>query len=233
MTHNSRNPFVAIVDYGLGNLFSVKRALQFLGAQTEITDNAVLIKEADKLIIPGVGSFGDGMKGLEAKGLIEPIKEHANSGRALLGICLGMQLLMTEGEEFGVHEGLGLIRGEASRLRMSNKDRMYKIPHIGWNSLMYPKKSGDREMKTPSLWYDTILNGLTENAFVYFAHSNVVIPDDRSCYISETEYGGTTFCSTVRQGNIYGCQFHPERSGPIGLEIYKNFVFNDGAENES
>ncbi len=220
------NQTVVIIDYELGNLFSVQMILNHLGAQVEITNDKDKIARADKLILPGVGTFGDGMARLRAKGLVEPIKEHVNSGKPLLGICLGMQLLMSEGEEFGVHKGLDIVKGRVVRLKESiPKDSHYKIPHIGWNKLLFPAKYRN-SMERGSPWEGTILGNLTEDVFMYFVHSNVVVPNDPSCCLSEAEYGSNIFCSVLRQGNIYGCQFHPERSGRDGMEIYRQFVFD-------
>ncbi len=213
-----RNDRVTIVDYGLGNIFSVERAFRYVGAETEITDSPDKIERAARLVIPGVGSFGDGMKGLEDRGLIESIKRYAASGRPLLGICLGMQLLMSEGEEFGYHEGLGLISGKVAPLNSFSKmDSAYKIPHIGWNRLS--PSSGHY-----GIWDNTILQGISEGTFVYFVHSNIVVPTEKSQCLAETSYS-TVFCSVIRKNNIYGCQFHPERSGKAGLKIYQQFIF--------
>jgi glutamine amidotransferase len=206
---------VVIVDYGLGNLFSVERALRYLGASCEITSDAAKISAAHRLILPGVGAFGDGMKGLAGRGLVEPIKEFIATGRPFMGICLGMQLLMTEGEEFGIHKGLDVIKGRVRRLDESGG---YKIPHIGWNSLTPP---GGR---SESAWKGTVLQRLKSNSFVYFVHSNAVVPDDPSFCLASTSYGDNTFCSVVRKDNICGCQFHPERSADAGLDIYKEFI---------
>lgn len=206
---------VVIVDYGLGNLFSVERAMRYLGADCVITADASRIGAAGKLILPGVGAFGDGMKGLAGRGLVEPIKNFIATGRPFMGICLGMQLLMTEGEEFGIHKGLDIIKGRTSRLDGSGG---YKIPHVGWNSLIPP--DGGNE----SAWQGTVLGKLRANSFVYFVHSNAVVPDDASCCLAFTSYGSNTFCSVVRKGSIYGCQFHPERSAETGLDIYREFL---------
>lgn len=220
--HRSR---VTIVDYGLGNLFSVARALKYVGAEVEITDVPEKILNAEKLILPGVGAFGDGMNNLRERGLVEIIKGYFKSGRLLLGICLGMQLLMSEGEEFGLHKGLDLIQGRAVRLKPQTKDNdCYKIPHIGWNSILYPMNNNYKYIGRETPWKKTIFENLKEGVFVYFAHSNIVVPDNPTFHLAETEYGNTRFCSAIHKENIYGCQFHPEKSGEVGLEIYKQFV---------
>lgn len=222
---------VVIIDYGLGNLFSVKRALEYIGAQVEITSNPPKIFNAEHLVLPGVGTFGDGMKGLKEKGLVEPIKEYVKSGKSLLGICLGMQLLMSEGQEFGIYKGLDVIQGRTMHLKSSVKNgNFYKVPHIGWNSLFYPKDVSRRDSfanpRRSSPWDNTILESLSEGAFMYFVHSNVIMPENSSYCLAETIYGDNVFCSVVRKGNIYGCQSHPERSGEEGLKIYRKFVFD-------
>lgn len=218
---NSINKYklnTVIVDYGSGNLYSVQRALYYLGASPEITDNAEKILKADRLILPGVGAFGDGMLGLKKKRLIEPIKKYAESGKPLLGICLGMQLFMTEGEEFGCYEGLDIIKGKAIYLKSIAKGEFSeKLPHIGWNKILLSQAS-------KTLWKTTILEDLHEGSFLYFVHSNIVVTHDPLACLAETVYGDVTFSSVIRKGNIYGCQFHPERSGETGLEIYKNFI---------
>jgi len=221
---------VVIVDYGLGNLFSVVRALQFLGVAFIVSGEIEDVCNAERLILPGVGAFGEGMNQLEKRGLIEPIISYAQSGRPLLGICLGMQLLMTEGEEFGVHRGLDIVMGKARPLRSLAVRDGCKIPHIGWNSMMIP--SGCKRNQPDGLWSDTALSGLAPGSFMYFVHSNVVIlANDEEC-LAETGYGGVRFCSVLRKGNVYGCQFHPERSGPRGLAIYKNFATGMSALSE-
>lgn len=218
----SCDPSVVIVDYGLGNLFSVQSALRQIGAQAEISGDKDKIANADKLILPGVGTFGDGMAGLKERGLIAPINNYVDSGKPLLGICLGMQLLMSEGEEFGVHKGLDIIKGRVVRLRESEgENSSCKIPHIGWNRLLFPD-GGKAD------WGDTILRDTPKGTFMYFVHSNTVLPEDPSDCLSETAYGDNLFCSVIHRENIYGCQFHPERSGKDGLEIYRNFVFGTG-----
>jgi cyclase len=216
---------VAIVDYGLGNLFSIERALRHIGADTIITDNPEKIRVADGLILPGVGTFCDGMRGLKEKGLIEPIKLFVATGRPLLGICLGMQLLMTEGEEFGHHQGLDLIKGKVVRLQDPRSEKpYYKVPHIGWNRIYFPKKQIEK-LREKIPWKETILEGIREGSYFYFVHSYIVIPDDPLDVTAITEYGDNIFCSVISRKNISGCQFHPERSGKEGLNVYRQFLF--------
>ncbi|MBI5625576.1 MAG: imidazole glycerol phosphate synthase subunit HisH [Elusimicrobia bacterium] len=210
---------VVVVDYGLGNLFSIARALQALGAEAVLSADPKVVSAADRIILPGVGSFGDGMKGLNENGLVEPIREFGRSGRPLLGICLGMQLLMDEGTEFGFHQGLGLVSGRTVALPRPS-DRKAKIPHVGWNLVRPAGRSG----RPARAWAGTVLEGLSEASYFYFTHSYVVVPEDRKQALGDTEYAGAVFCSVVRSGNISGCQFHPEKSGHPGLQVLRNFV---------
>lgn len=222
---NNQSKKIAVIDYGLGNLFSVERAFRYIGAEVKITSEAKDIQNADYLVLPGVGAFGDGMKGLIEKNLIEPITEFVNGGRPFLGICLGMQLLMTSSEEFGEHQGLNLVSGRVIRLTEGNE--RVKVPHVGWNSLMLPEhiqSHKQHEEITNNFWDNTLLKGINPGMFVYFVHSYMVVPDDTLNILAETKYGDNVFCSVLRKRNIFACQFHPERSGKVGLEIYKQFL---------
>lgn len=214
----ARKNLVVVVDYGLGNLFSIARALQRLGAEAVLSGDPKTVTTAEKVILPGVGAFGDGMKGLSENGLVAAIREYGRSGRPILGICLGLQLLMEEGAEFGFHQGLGLVRGRTVALPRP-ADRKVKIPHVGWNLVRPPKRRTARKA-----WNGTVLAGLSETSYFYFTHSYVVVPADRSEALGDTEYAGTSFCSVVRSGNISGCQFHPEKSGHPGLKVLSNFL---------
>lgn len=211
------NDFVAIVDYGTGNLFNLQRGLTYLNIRSVITEDKKTILDAGRLILPGVGAFNTGMEYLQQHDMIEPIIQFAQSGRPVLGICLGMQLLMTQSEENGLCEGLNLIRGHVKRFKdpVPNQ-QIYKIPQIGWNALKKPSSI--------SSWEGTILDGLGDNPYLYFVHSYCVYPDDPSALLAVTEYGRDRFCSVIRQENISGCQFHPERSAEYGLKILKNFI---------
>lgn len=212
-------PKAVIIDYGMGNLFSIKRVLECLGRDAVISSEPQAILSAERVILPGVGAFGDGVSNLKIKGLVEPIKEFARSGKPFLGICLGMQLLMGESEEFGLYKGLGLIPGRVKRFPDSSKGDSYKIPHVGWNSIMAPEGAGGN-----CYWKDTILDKVSEGAFVYFVHSYAAIPEFQKHILSETSYGGNRFCSAVRLNNLTGCQFHPEISGQVGLRIIREFL---------
>lgn len=198
---------IVIIDYGMGNLKNVYNALKYLNIQSKISNEIKDIKVADKLILPGVGAFNKAMDNLNNLGLSNVIKEKVNSGTPLLGICLGMQMIFKKGYENGVCEGLGFIDGEVKILEPKEK---VKIPHIGWNKLEYNKKNN-------------LINGLDENSFVYYVHSYAVTNIKDENLIGFSNYGGVKVPSMVFNGNVYGTQFHPEKSGEVGLKILKNF----------
>ncbi len=199
---------VAIVDYGVGNLFSLECSLNAIGAQVVITADPEVLKNADQVLLPGVGAFEDAAKKLRESGLDAVIKELAASGKPLLGICLGMQLLFEKGFEYGEHEGLGLIKGEVRPIAEVIPEGL-KIPHIGWNALHFEGE------KSPIFRY------LDEGDFVYFVHSFYGKNEDGSV-IATAEYGAH-LTAAVGRGNVFGCQFHPEKSGNVGLKILKAF----------
>lgn len=198
---------IAIIDYGAGNLQSVKKALDFIGAESVITDNPETINACDKILLPGVGSFGDAMASMNKKGLVETVKQNALSGKGFLGICLGLQLLFEESEESPGVQGLGIFKG---KIRKFPSDMGLKIPHIGWNSLEINQK-------------DTLFKGISENSYVYFVHSYYLEAEDLNDVATITNYG-IDFHSAVGKGNIFATQFHPEKSGDVGLQILKNFA---------
>lgn len=205
-----------VVDYGMGNLFSVSRALERIGASFAVSRDPAAVASAARVILPGVGAFGDAMDNLARLGLIDPLRRHVGSGRPLLGICLGMQLLFTTGDEFGTRPGLGFIPGEVVRLWAEDAPRdAFKLPHIGWNRL-------DRPAGVP--WEATVLDGLEPGAFAYFVHSFAPFPAETTHVLSRTGYGEALFCSTVAKDNVFGCQFHPELSHMAGLRILQNFI---------
>ena len=213
------NSKVAIVDYGIGNLFNVQRALELLGADAVISSKPADILAAERVVIPGVGAFAEGMKGLHERGLVGPIREFAGSGRPILGICLGAQLMLTHSEEHGTHEGLDLLKGIVVALREpAPGGENYKIPQIGWNSLNLP------DYASSSLWDKTILRGIPEESEVYFLHTYINNLHDSRASIAVTEYGHDRFCSVFQSKNISGIQPHPERSGEVGLRILRNFL---------
>ena len=198
---------IAIIDYGVGNLFSLKSSLSAVGADAVVTGDARVIESADKLILPGVGAFGDAAQKLKASGLGEVLCEQAAMGKPIMGICLGMQLLFDKSYEYGVHEGLGLISGSVRPIsEVIPKD--YKIPHIGWNALKFKRKS-------------PIFKYLKNGDHVYFVHS-FYAADCEDAVIADAEYGAE-LTAAVQNGNVYGCQFHPEKSGNVGLNILRAF----------
>lgn len=199
---------IALVDYGVGNLFSLKSSFDAIGESVLVTNKEADLKAADKIILPGVGAFGDAAKKLKETGLGEIVKQEAKSGKPLMGICLGMQLLLETGYEYGVYEGLGLIPGEVRPIQdVIPKD--YKIPHIGWNPLQF--------VGEPS----PIFRYIKEGDCVYFVHS-FYATRCASSVIATAEYGAP-LTAAVAKDNVYGCQFHPEKSGTVGLNILKAF----------
>lgn len=210
-------PLVTVVDYGVGNLFSVSRAFEYIGATVELVDSAFKISNATHLVLPGVGAFADGMAGLHAKNLIEPIRKYAESGRPFLGICLGMQMMLEMSEEFGSHEGLGLIPGDVRALpAIGENGQRRKVPHVGWASLM-PAQSD-------VAWTGTILAKLHSGDAAYFVHSYMAYPADIRYCLADADYRGSRITAAIRHGQLYGCQFHPEKSGPVGLQMLDQFV---------
>ena len=208
---------VAIIDYGMGNLFSVSKAFEYCGAEVVITDSAVEIDKAQKLVLPGVGAFKDGMNNLCKRNLIEPIKRFALSERPLLGICLGMQMLLEMSEEFGVHEGLGLIPGKVVAIPETDLNGFHhKIPHVGWNQLSRPVHLDS--------WKGTLLSSIEPQTAVYFIHSFAAQPLYKDHYLAECSYNGHIICAAIQSNFLSGCQFHPEKSGKVGLRIIKNFL---------
>ena len=198
---------LAIIDYGVGNLFSLKSSLKAVGVEAVVTNNPEEIRKADRLILPGVGAFGDAAKKLFDSGLCGVITEKVESGTPLMGICLGMQLLFEKSYEYGEHQGLGFLKGKV--IGMENTIlKGLKIPHIGWNALKFTKQN-------------PIFKYINEGDCVYFVHSFYAV-DCEDSLIATTEYG-KDLTAAVGKGNIYGCQFHPEKSGSVGLKILKAF----------
>lgn len=195
---------VAIIDYGAGNLHSVKNALDFLGAESEITGDRNKIEKASHIILPGVGAFGDAMKSMEKSGLIETVKKAADGTKPFLGICLGLQLLFESSEESPGVEGLGIFKGSVVKI----PDRGLKIPHMGWNNISLTKKSRILPDNEP---------------FVYFVHSYYIQPTDKDVVSARTEYGEVLDIA-VERGNVFATQFHPEKSGDAGMEILRRFL---------
>lgn len=204
---------IAIIDYKLSNMFSVKNALDYLGVKSVITSDKAIVAQSDAAIIPGVGAFGDAMENLKNFDLIPIINGHVKKGKPFMGVCLGLQLIFSESEEFGTHRGLNFIPGKVRKF-IGSKD--VKVPQIGWNRI--------RLGPNPILWEKTPLKNIKDKEFMYFVHSFYVIPDDKNVILSETDYEGTTYCSAVSFGNIFATQFHPEKSGKEGIKIYKNWL---------
>jgi len=200
---------IAIVDYNMGNLASVKNAFSKLGKDTVVESNPAKFKEYDKLILPGVGAFGDAMEHLNERNMVDAIREFAASGKPMLGICLGMQLLFESSQEFGEHEGLGIIKGHVSAFDSSKFSEPLKVPHMGWNRMFTSKHA--------------LFENLDENHYLYFVHTFHVTCTDKEDIIGETDYG-YKFTSAVAHKNIMGIQPHPEKSHENGLKILENFI---------
>lgn len=200
---------IAIMDYGIGNLGSVKNALDYLGFESKITSDKDEIINADKVILPGVGAFLDAMNTFKSYGFVEVVHELMKKNTPILGICVGMQLLFEESEEYGIHKGLGLLKGRIIKFNQEVDGITYKIPQIGWNQIHITNDN-------------PLLEGL-DGKDVYFVHSYHLETTDKDIVISTTEYAGTTYGSAVRKGNLFATQFHPEKSGAVGLAILRNF----------
>jgi len=198
-------PNVAIIDYGVGNLRSVEKAFAATGHRATVTGNVEELRQADRLVLPGVGAFAACMSALREQGLIELVRERAAQGTPLLGVCVGMQLLFEESDEFGKSEGLGLLKGRVSRF----SDELV-VPHVGWNQI--------QQRRSHPLFAD-----VADDSFFYFVHSFFCEPENSNTVIGETEYG-TRYASVVAEGNICGVQFHPEKSQTVGLRMLANFA---------
>ena len=198
---------IAVIDYGVGNLFSLCSSLEHIGAQTVVTSDPQIIAKADKLILPGVGAFADAAQKLRDSGLDLVIKQQVKAGKEIMGICLGMQMLFEKSYEFGEHQGLGLLKGSVIPMEGTIPAGL-KIPHIGWNALHFSKDS-------------KLLRDIKEGDCVYFVHSFYAADCDESV-IATAEYG-KELTAAVQQGNVMGCQFHPEKSGQVGLDILRAF----------
>ena len=210
---------IAVVDYHMGNLRSVQKGLEKVGCKAVVTSSPQKILDAQAVVLPGVGAFQDCMKNLERLGLIESIHTCLRTGKPFLGICLGTQVLFSEGEEFGIHPGLGIIQGRVRRFpeHMTGDPRKasgsapvrLKVPHMGWNTVTHKKDS-------------PLLRGIEDNSYFYFVHSYYVEPEDNAWIVAITSYG-IEFASIVGKDNIIACQFHPEKSQSLGLRVLKNF----------
>lgn len=196
---------IAVIDYGMGNLRSVQKALELLGAEAVITKDPNIVNQADKIVLPGVGAFGKAMENLTKLRLVNPIRERISAGIPFLGICLGMQLLMETSEELGTHQGLGIFPGAVKRFPAG-----ITVPHMGWNQVNFRNHS-------------PYFHNIPSDAFYYFVHAYYVVPEQEDHCVAVTEYG-TLFTSVVGADHVVGCQFHPEKSQKLGLQILHNFI---------
>ena len=208
---------VTIVDYGVGNLLSVTLAFEKAGAEVVMAETPEAIAAADRLVLPGVGAFADGMQELASRGYVEPIREFAASGKPMIGICLGMQMLLDSSEDFGETRGLGLIPGRVVAIPPRGADgEPHKIPHIGWNELQPIEGGVD--------WSGTILDGVEPGVSAYFVHSFTAQPAEDRFRLADCSYDGCRVSAAIAADNVYGTQFHPERSGPAGLAVVESFL---------
>ena len=198
---------IAIIDYGMGNLRSVQKGFERVGREAVVTNDAKTILSAGKVVLPGVGAFPDCMRNLEQNGLIDVVHQTIKSGKPFLGICLGLQLLFTESEEFGVSKGLDIIKGRVEKFKI--RDSTLKVPHMGWNSISIKRRA-------------PALQDVPDNSHVYFVHSFHVVPEDKKVIATTTPYG-IEFVSSIWKDNIFAVQFHPEKSQTLGLSILKRF----------
>lgn len=203
-------PSVTVVDYDSGNILSVRRALERCGGDVILASSPELIAKADRLVLPGVGAFASCMRALQSRGLADPIRAFVRSGRPFLGICVGMQILFEVGEEFGSHAGLGILPGKVAALPV---DRQIRLPHIGWAPL-----------EAEFGWEGSILQGIWAGDEAYFVHSFAAQPECPEHCLATANYGGKPFCAAVSHENVSGAQFHPEKSGPVGLKIITSFL---------
>ncbi|MFN4006520.1 MAG: imidazole glycerol phosphate synthase subunit HisH [Chitinophagaceae bacterium] len=207
---------IVIADYKLGNMFSVRQALLNIGADCSISYDGDEIRKADAIVLPGVGAFKDAMNNLTTSGVGDAVKEAVNAGKPFLGICLGLQLLLTESEEFGASKGLNLIPGKVIRFNnFDNEGNTVRVPQIGWNTI---------EDAGYISWAETPLKHLKQGEYMYFVHSFFVVPDNPIVAVTKTSYGNTTYTSCIQHENIFACQFHPEKSAAKGLTIYENWI---------
>lgn len=208
---------ISILDYGVGNLFSLTKAFEHCGAKVNLIGEPSQLKNVDKLILPGVGAFAKAMKELSKRNFVNPIKEYALSGKPLMGICLGAQMLLSESHEYGVHNGLDLIKGKVIKISETDlKAENLKVPYVSWSELHKPENNIN--------WEKTILSDIIPGTTAYFVHSFTFIPDNIEHRLADTFYDGIKLCAAIKYGNIYGTQFHPERSGKFGLQIINNFI---------
>ena len=205
---------IAIVDFGLGNLFSVSQSCQVLGINAEVTSNPEVINNAHGIILPGVGAFGDAMENILHLNLENCLKDQVKKGKPIFGICLGMQILFEKSFEFGEHVGLSLLAGEVLKFPLENKGKKLRVPQISWNTIRGANLT---------TWKESPLKTLKDEEYMYFVHSFYVKPHETSVIASQTSYEEFEYCSSVKKDNLFAVQFHPEKSSHKGLEIYKNW----------
>jgi len=206
---------VVIIDYGMSNLRSVQRGFEKVGAKVTLSSNYSEIAKADRLVLPGVGAFEDGMNGLRNAGLLEAIYDFVQTGNALLGICLGMQMLLGYSEENGNHKGLELIPGNVQKIPQDTNGVVIKIPHIGWATLQQPNKID---------WNGSCLEEIQVNDSFYFIHSYMSVTGNKEHLLAQYEDEGLLVTAAIKKDNVIGLQFHPEKSGEVGLRVLKNFI---------
>ena len=198
---------IAIVDYQMGNLRSVQKALERVGYEAQVTGDPTVIAQASKIVLPGVGAYADAIAELKRRALVEPIREAINGGRPFLGICLGLQLLFERSYEDGEHEGMGILPGSVRRFEVPHE---YKVPHMGWNQVHYRRQP-------------PIFEGIEDQTHFYFVHSYYVVPEDESMIAGEAQYPDP-FCAMIWRENLFATQFHPEKSQDAGLQVLRNFA---------
>lgn len=206
---------VTVIDYGIGNLLNVLRALEHSGASIKVVDKASAgDADASRLVLPGVGAFGDGVAELRARGFDDLVKRFAQTGRPFLGICVGMQMMFDASEEMGEHAGLGLLGGRVKAVPPTGADGTpHRVPHIGW-----------RPLEAVAEWKGTIMEGVAPGERAYFVHSFAAVPADEAVRLADVHYDGRRICAAVHRDNLYGCQFHPERSARAGLGMLQRFL---------
>lgn len=210
------NRSVIVVDYGSGNLLSIVRALENCGGTAVLTHDPGLVSSASHLVIPGVGAFGECMAKFHARELVEPVTRAIAAGAVTLGICVGMQILFEESEEFGSTPGLGLIPGRVTKIPSEGADgERVKVPNVGWRRLLEPVSGA---------WEGTLLGNVPKGSHCYFVHSFMGVPNRDENRLADVLYGGRKICAAVRSGNLFGTQFHPEKSGQVGLSIFKTYL---------
>jgi imidazole glycerol-phosphate synthase subunit HisH len=213
---------VLIVDYGMGNVLSVVRAVEYCGGEPELSADPACVGSAACVILPGVGAFRDGMRGLSQRGLLDPLRAYAAEGRPILGICLGMQMLFDESDEFGCYPGLGFIPGRVEAIARTSIDGApHKLPHIAWTALELPAGA-------PADWWEgTVLATTPVGTAAYFVHSFTAVPTNPDHRLADAHYNGRLISAAVRHGRIVGTQFHPEKSAEVGLRMLRQFLRQD------